>query len=300
MSALLDPSTDWFSLAAFNDVASLRSDAPEDFARLNRYPSVSAPLYFKRFGNGARTACLIQRNSPVLMVAHVDSVREPAAEAIMRDGKVYHNAIDNRLGVYMGLECLPAMGIDVDLLLTTGEEAGASTANLITTRKQYRWIFSFDRRGDDVVCYQYECPALTALLIGSGFRIGQGSYSCIADLEHLGCCGINFGCGMADYHSENSYFGVAALSKQVALFRDFYGKFAQMHFPHDPSEPRKEVHPWAVSIESLLWQLEYFASEGAEEAAFRCHLDISRLFAAAPELRNEFAGELARLPQFAV
>jgi hypothetical protein len=33
------------------------------------------------------------------MVAHVDSVTNPATDARIADGRLYHNAIDDRLGV---------------------------------------------------------------------------------------------------------------------------------------------------------------------------------------------------------
>ena len=125
--------------------------------------------------------------------------------------------------VYLGLEVFPAMGLPVDLLLTTGEERGESSAAVFRTRKQYKWIFSFDRMGDDVVCYQYECSALTNLLRGAGFRIGVGTYSCISELEHLGCCGINFGCGMFDYHTDGAYCDLPMLGAQLERFAQFYG-----------------------------------------------------------------------------
>ena len=289
-----------FSLEGFERVASIRSTNPVDFARLNRHFAPSSPSFFKTFGRGERTACLIQRNSPILMVAHVDTVLTPEKKARVVGSKIYHRAVDNRLGTYLGLEVLPAMGIDVDLLLTTGEEAGASTAGIFTTRKQYRWIFSFDRRGDDVVCYQYECLALIKILEAAGFALGTGSYSCISELESLGCCGLNFGCGMADYHGDQSHFDLDVLAKQISRFAEFYRRYSSLHFPHDTPEGRQNLHPWAVSIESLFWQLEYHIDQAADDAAENCIADLNRLFACAPELKADFAGELTRFSRVCV
>jgi hypothetical protein len=166
------------------------------------------------------------------MVAHVDTVLDPRRVAEIVGGRLYHNAIDNRLGVCLGLEVLPAMGIQVDLLLTTGEEEGQSTAALFQALKQYRWMFSFDRRAEDVVCYQYECGPLTQTLNACGFRVGSGTYSCIAELQHLGCCGMNFGCGMFDYHGARAYCDLAMLDRQLKRFAGFYCEYSGVLLQH--------------------------------------------------------------------
>ena len=117
-----------FSIKAFQRVASVRSQDPEAFVRFERQGEKSGRVTYKKFGRGSRTACLIERGSQVLMVAHVDTVLEPRKEAEIFADRLFHNAIDNRLGVYLGLAVLSAMGLNVDLLLTSGEENGASTA----------------------------------------------------------------------------------------------------------------------------------------------------------------------------
>jgi hypothetical protein len=194
------------------------------------------------------------------------------------------------------------MGLHVDLLLTTGEEECASTAAVVRTRKQYCWTFSFDRKDDDVVFYQYECAALSKVILDAGFDVGVGSYSCIAELDHLGCCGMNFGCGMKDYHSDNAYCDLVMLRRQLDRFSDFYQKYANLIFPHAvPFETRSRasLRPWAVPAESLFWQFEYHRARGATDAAFRCQIDLARLLNLAPELRKEFAVELAACPELA-
>jgi hypothetical protein len=221
-----------FSIKAFQRVAAIRSQDPEAFVRFERQGEKSGRVTYKKFGRGSRTACLIERGSQVLMVAHVDTVLEPRKEAEIFADRLFHNAIDNRLGVYLGLAVLPAMGLNVDLLLTRGEEDGASSAAMIRPQKQYRWMFSFDRRGDDVVCYQYECASLAMALGLAGFTVSDGSYSCIAELEHLGCCGMNFACGMFNYHSDDAYCDLAMLEGQLRRFTAFYNLYAGLHLPH--------------------------------------------------------------------
>ena len=74
-----------------------------------------------------------------------------------------------------------------------------------------------------------------ATLREAGFAVGQGSYSCIAELENLGCCGMNFGCGMYDYHSEGAYCDLAALARQLRRFSAFYRKYSATSLPHSAS-----------------------------------------------------------------
>lgn len=291
-----------FDATSFQRIASLRTADPEVFAKLNRHGPVSGPAFYKKFGSGSNVACLIQRNSPVLMVAHVDTVLAPSAEVRLDGRKLYHNALDNRLGVYLGLEVLPAMGLPVDLLLTTGEEEGMSSAALMNTRKQYRWIFSFDRKGEDVVLYQYTSGPLLDILQGAGFAVGDGSYSCIAELEHLGASGINFGCGMADYHSQDAYCDLSALARQLKRFEAFYQQNSAFYFPHplpEGARSRAGLHEWVVPFESLLWQLEFHRHRKADKAAEECQRRLAFLLSVAPELRTEFSAELASLPELA-
>ena len=227
-----------FSAAAFERIATVRSQDPRVFVGLDRSGRRGRENGFARcrdFGEACRSACLIDRNSPVLMVAHVDTVLMPGKKAAICGNRLYHNAVDNRLGVYLGMELLPSLGIGVDLLLTTGEEEGYSTAAVFRTRKRYHWMFSFDRKGEDVVLYQYERPSLVATLREAGFTVGQGSYSCIAELENLGCCGMNFGCGMYDYHSEGAYCDLAALVRQLRRFSAFFRKYSATLLPHSAS-----------------------------------------------------------------
>jgi len=293
-----------FDLGRFGRIANMESHNPEDFAQLNRHGQVTGPIFYKKFGSGTHCACLIQRNSPVLMVAHVDTVLPLRGAVVVLDSeknRLLHPGLDNRLGVYLGLEVLPAMNLHVDLLLTTDEEQAASTAAIVHTRKPYNWIFSFDRKGTDVVCYQYDNPHLYRILTGAGFEVGHGSYSCVSDLEHLGACGINFGCGMANYHSEGAYCDLAQLTMQLKRFSGFYHDFSELWFPHRSRTggvDHSKMHCWAVTVESWLWQYEYHRNRGAMEAARDCHRYLTNLLTLAPELRKEFPDELSAFPEF--
>lgn len=141
------------------------------------------------------------RGRKILAVAHTDVVPnlKPVFEVAPIKGKekekdyIWTPYGDDRAGVYALLYHLPAMGMKYDLLLTTGEESGRSSAKLFHTDKKYNWIFSFDRRGDDVVMYSYEGSKLgegeffDKLLALFDMRLGVGSYSDIEALQDLKC-----------------------------------------------------------------------------------------------------------------
>lgn len=179
----------------------------------------------------------VDTGAPVLFVAHLDHVQaDPTCTmSVTNDGWfAASGALDDRLGAYVGLELLPKLGIKADVLLTTGEESGCSTARDFFTRKEYNWIFEFDRGGTDVVMYQYETEDLCDLVEKSGARVGTGSYSDIADLDDLGVAGFNWGVGYYDYHSKRSHAWLEDTFKMVEHFMRFYRANAATRLTHVP------------------------------------------------------------------
>ena len=144
----------------------------------------------------------IDRGANILGVAHLDYVADNTGFVSMeweKDGDkqvvVWNGALDDRLGTFLLLDVLPTMDLNFDVLLTTNEEWARSTASDFKTDKKYKWIFEFDRRGLDVVMYDYETDELKDMLQSVDIKVGAGSYSDISCLEHLGVSGFNFGCG---------------------------------------------------------------------------------------------------------
>src|SRR5687767_14937641 len=115
------------------------NDPIEAFASLGEsYTTKDGPLTY------------IDRGGSVLAVAHLDWVmrRKPM---LSKQGIIQCPQLDDRLGVWVILDVLPAIGVQVDVLLTDSEEVGASTAGYFIPKKDYNWVFSFDRAGMDVV-----------------------------------------------------------------------------------------------------------------------------------------------------
>jgi hypothetical protein len=175
--------------------------------------------------------------SDVLGIAHMDSVQKGKDFGVAKymSGKelVMSPTLDDRLGVYVIAELLPKLGIKTDILLTTDEESGNSTAKHFETDKKYKWMFQFDRAGDDVVMYQYDTPELRTKLTDAGFKCASGSASDICKLGDLGCSGMNFGVGYQDYHWERAYADLNVLFDQIAKFVKFYKTNHKTHLVYD-------------------------------------------------------------------
>lgn len=220
-----------------------------------RHRCLSPIESFKAHGKTVRTKRGIHvfqdNGSQVLAVAHLDTVQK--TNHFFQDDKdtVCCGQLDDRLGVFLLLDVLPAMGIEYDLLLTEGEESGMTTAVNFKPPKEYNWMFSFDRCGDDVVLYQYETDDLLTKLEKAGFLTGIGSYSDISDMGHLKCAGFNFGCGYHNCHSENAWFSIQECLSQVNLFRAFWEKYHDTRFRHSKRmERRRWPWSWKSSYES--------------------------------------------------
>lgn len=179
----------------------------------------------------------LDRGADVLAVAHLDTVAGPFDRACTfadtAAGLVVHSrALDDRLGAYIILDMLPDLGVDVDVLLTTGEESGRSTAEFFDAPKDYNWIIEFDRGGTDVVLYQYEDEDTVALVESTGAVVNEGIFSDISYMEHLGVKAFNWGVGYQDYHGPRSHAYLDDTFKMLDYFLEFYEVMADEHLPH--------------------------------------------------------------------
>lgn len=162
----------------------------------------------------------------VLAVCHLDYVCHAdklgwsfAEDALGGSGVITCQALDDRAGAWSLLYGLPRLlgNRPYDILFTTGEETGSSTAmDFQWVNGVYGWMFSMDRRGADAVVYGYQDEQWMSRLTDAGWDVGMGSYSCIASLEDdADCCGVNFGVGFRDEHSEHCRINLDVLAGQL-------------------------------------------------------------------------------------
>jgi hypothetical protein len=180
----------------------------------------------------------LDRGSNILAVAHLDTVvKHSQRTAGLLDTAagpvVYSGALDDRLGAYTILELLPRLGVNVDVLLTTGEEVGNSSAQHFTSDKEYHWVIEFDRGGTDVVMYQYEDGECVDLVEDSGARVGSGSFSDIAYLEQLEVKAFNWGVGYRDYHGPRGHVYLEDYWMMIGYFLKFHAVNVDNYLPHE-------------------------------------------------------------------
>jgi hypothetical protein len=198
----------------------------------------------------------IDNGADILAVAHLDTVLEPLM-FIKYPGFVTSPVLDDRLGVYILLDVLPKLGLKYDILLTTGEEQCNSTAQYFTPPRQYRWMFEFDRRGTDVVMYQYENGETIEAVESVGAYVGIGSYTDLVDLDHLKCVGFNWGCGYELEHTYSCYVDIKSCEFMIDLFVEFYRKYKDTTFKFEAGyNYYKPIKHWEESYRTYDWTLE--------------------------------------------
>ncbi len=170
----------------------------------------------------------------ILAVAHLDTVQNHRHfGSVKGEGDVVYNCqLDDRLGAWLALDVFPAMGIKMDVLLTTGEELGFSTARGFAAPREYNWLAEFDRSGTDAVTYDLESDDWLVAIDGC-VNVGYGFYSDIAELDGLGVCGANWGVGCYENHGPDSRFVVSELLETVRKFERFYSDWSDTRFGID-------------------------------------------------------------------
>ncbi len=194
-------------------------------------------IWGERIDNSGGELYFRDNGADVLAIAHLDYVEwatprkcGPIVEAPQ---------LDDRLGVWVLLNVLPKLGVKVDVLLTDCEEIGASTGQYFQG-KEYNWMFQFDRRGSDVVMYQYDDPYYIELLENVGFVPGWGSFSDICLMDHLGIAGFNIGTGFHNEHTRKCHADLRVTMRQAKRFARFWQAHKREMFPYIEAQAQEE------------------------------------------------------------
>lgn len=199
------------------------------------------------------TSIYIDNGSPVLGVCHLDyvEIKYHFAVADLSGTTVFCPRLDDRLGVYLLLDVVPYLVTHpYDILLTTGEETGHSSAVHFKTDKAYDWIFELDRRGLDAVTYHAESKEWRSALGAHNWSIGYGSYSDISSLKTTQpCCMVNFGIGYHDEHTRVCHAFISDIEKSVRRVASFYNANFGLSYEADPYryQPKKYQYQYDYS-----------------------------------------------------
>ena len=137
--------------------------------------------------------------------------------------------VDDRLGCALALGCQSW----ADILFTDCEEQGRSTAAFFQAPRAYNWIIGLDRRGTDVVTYDYDDKDWLDVL-GDYFTVGHGSFSDIGYLEKLGTACVNMGVGYYNEHTTSAYWNPKETEEQFNKLYAFWSAHRDTQFNHIP------------------------------------------------------------------
>ena len=144
-------------------------------------------------------------------------------------------ALDDRLGIacmFYGIKNKSFLR-DCAMLICDDEEIGNSSAQVFTQDIAPNFLVELDRRGTDVVCYQYDSALLRSLIESVGFRVGNGSFSDICYLENFGVVGFNVGVGYHREHSTECHAVLTDTDSQLTKLGLFFDRFSGTRLAYD-------------------------------------------------------------------
>lgn len=205
----------------------------------------------------------IDNGSNVLGVCHLDTVfdNEKTPFYIKKTPfRIFSPKLDDRLGAYILCRILPQFSVNVDILFTTNEEYMQSTARdfIVPSGKQYNWIFSFDRRGNGAVMYQYDNPDSEKLLARYGIPLLQGSYSDIAELDFMGVKGFNFGTGYHKEHTKQCHTVWHETIRNVEKFVNFYNDNKDVYMEHIQDDNLTSWYDARIKYDALPYSSTFY------------------------------------------
>ena len=218
-----------------NDLKSVCLASIKDLRKLGKFEKTYNQSGYTFIDNGA----------DILAVAHIDTVSRGKPNFTSVAGTHVSIQLDDRLGVYILLNVLPALGMKYDILLTEDEEIGCSTAYDFVTDKHYNWIFEVDRRGvGECALYQYYNAKNCDIARDAGFKPVMGSFTDICYLDRLGVSAFNFSAGYIGEHFNTCYTTDVNIWVVSQMIFEFYTMYKDTVIPYAPApvvKPKKVV-----------------------------------------------------------
>lgn len=152
-----------------------------------------------------------------------------------KSGIVKSIALDDRLGIACMFDAIfnTRLMATCAMLICDDEEIGQSSAQVFDRKIKPDFLVELDRRGTDVVCYDYESVLFSSLLESCGFTVGSGSFSDICYLTDYGVCGVNVGVGYRREHSLECHANLADTFAQLKRLDCFLTRFSGVRLEWD-------------------------------------------------------------------
>lgn len=195
-------------------------------------------------------------DSPMI-VCHADTVLHGGHEGHeyrYSKGRAYSIALDDRLGIACMVNAIRQKTFlgDCAMLICDEEEIGRSSAAIFDMDIFPNFLVELDRRGTDVVSYEYDSVLLQSLLHSVDFQTGSGSFSDICYLESLGVVGFNVGIGYHEEHSHQCYADLVDTFSQLQKLQKFVERFGDIRLEHEIYKPYDRPY-WQEDTEYLDW-----------------------------------------------
>lgn len=236
----------------------------------------------------------VQRGAKILAVAHLDKAAGSNDRRLFRYGLhetknqhfVFNGNLDDRLGAYVICEVFSQLGIEVDLLLTTNEESGGTTASyfLPPEGKEYNWIIEFDRHDVAAVMYQYHSGEW-ANAVKKHTTVDFGSFSDISVLDSLGVKAVNWGTAYYREHTREHYAVLDELEQSINRFKAFYDEYKDTKFIHDPNDV-PETNYWGSWADESYWYKRF--ENTTTERCDLCSTKVNKLLKWSDTSTGEF------------
>ena len=192
---------------------------------------------------------LVRGVSPVMLVAHLDTVHEnPVRDICLSPDKnilMSPQGIggDDRCGVFALCKVYQLSKEKPWLLFCCNEEIGGVGAkNFCLAHQQHllpkelddlSLIIELDRKGkNDAVYYHCDNSDFETYVTGKGFKTAQGSFSDISHIApELGTAAVNLSCGYFNAHSLHEYINRSYLDSTIQKVIGMVSDSSQNGFP---------------------------------------------------------------------
>lgn len=175
---------------------------------------------------------LIEGQSPVLLVAHMDTVHKETVKIICKSdkGNIWMSPQgiggDDRCGIFALLTAYDRSIVKPWLLFTCDEEIGGVGAEVfakdyesgkVPDMSEIKFIIEIDRKGKNDAVY-YDCDNLDfeEYITSKGYKTNYGSFSDISVVAPtLGIAAVNLSSGYYNAHTLHEYINIAELNATI-------------------------------------------------------------------------------------